>query len=110
MIGSSSKGPEPVTLEPLINLVPAKKDISCEPPAYLEFPPDIFGQFLRKHGFVLVHLVVVCYMFYCLAVVCDNYFLPSLEQCAQVRRPRKRDSSSSTGPRDLEISLEKPDS
>ena len=54
-------------------------------PAYLEFPPDLFGQNLRKHGFVLVHIAVVCYMFYCLAVVCDNYFLPALEECAEVR-------------------------
>lgn len=72
------------TTKPLINLVPAKKDITCENPAYLEFPPDLFGQTLRKYGFVIIHIATVCYMFYCLAVVCDNYFLPSLEECAVV--------------------------
>lgn len=71
---------------PIINIVPAKPNVTeCEPPAYLQFPPDIFGQWLRSHGFVIVHFGVVCYMFYCLAVVCDNYFLPSLEECAKVR-------------------------
>lgn len=85
------------TPTPLINLVPAKKNLECEKPAYLEFPPDLFGQKLRSRGFVLVHLAVVCYMFYCLAVVCDNYFLPALEECAQVsmiqRKERERESS-----------------
>lgn len=56
---------------------------NCTPPAYKEFPPDIFGQWLRSHGFILVHIIVACYMFFCLAVVCDRHFLPSLELCAQ---------------------------
>jgi hypothetical protein len=56
--------------------------MDCEPAAFLEFPPDLFNQFLRSHGFVVIHILVSCYMFYCLAVVCDNYFLPSLEECS----------------------------
>lgn len=80
----SKHGPNVTTVAPLINLVPAKKNLDCEQPAYLEFPPDIFGQKWRSRGFVIIHIAVVCYMFYCLAVVCDNYFLPALEECAQV--------------------------
>ncbi|RWS17745.1 Sodium/potassium/calcium exchanger-like protein [Dinothrombium tinctorium] len=60
-----------------------KRPKRCTPPAYKEFPPDIFGQTLRSHGFIIVHIAVACYMFYCLAIVCDHYFLPSLEECAQ---------------------------
>ena len=86
------------TLAPLINLVPAKKNLECEQPAYLEFPPDIFGQKWRARGFVLVHVAVVCYMFYCLAVVCDNYFLPALEECAQVSACASHPSAELAGP------------
>ena len=57
-------------------------ELDCEEAAFLEFPPDLFNQFLRSHGFIVVHILVSCYMFYCLAVVCDNYFLPSLEECS----------------------------
>ncbi|KAI1286170.1 Sodium/potassium/calcium exchanger 3 [Halotydeus destructor] len=72
------------TMKPLINLVPAKENMSeCEMPAYLQFPPDLFGNYLRTRGFIIVHFAIVCYMFYCLAVVCDNYFLPALEACAE---------------------------
>ena len=49
----------------------------------MEFPPDLFNDRQRSRGAILIHIIVVCYMFYCLAVVCDHYFLPSLEQCSQ---------------------------
>ena len=54
----------------------------CSPNAYKEFPSDLFGHKLRSRGFILVHILVTIYMFFCLAVVCDNYFLPSLELCS----------------------------
>lgn len=60
------------------------KNVSCTPPAYMEFPPDLFGNRARSKGAIIVHLAVVLYMFYCLAIVCENYFLPSLEQCCVV--------------------------
>lgn len=50
----------------------------------MEFPPDIFSNRARARGAIIVHIAVVLYMFYCLAIVCENYFLPSLEECAQV--------------------------
>jgi hypothetical protein len=62
---------------------PNAPPLNCTSPAYKEFPPDLFGQWLRARGFILVHILVVCYMFFCLAVVCDRHFLPSLEVCAQ---------------------------
>ena len=37
------------------------------------------GQDLRRKGMILIHVTVACYMFYCLALVCDDFFLPALE-------------------------------
>ncbi|KAH9383513.1 hypothetical protein HPB48_025085 [Haemaphysalis longicornis] len=49
--------------------------------AYHEFPPDLFSHDARAKGGVVVHILVVLYMFYALAVVCDDYFIASLEEC-----------------------------
>ncbi|XP_064484803.1 sodium/potassium/calcium exchanger 4-like [Ornithodoros turicata] len=53
----------------------------CIPPAYKEFPPDLMSHDTRARGGVWVHILVVLYMFYALAVVCDDYFVASLEEC-----------------------------
>lgn len=82
---SKTKTPAPHILPKAPMIIPllASKKNDCISPAYEEFPPDLFGHWARAHGLIVVHIAVVCYMFYCLAVVCDHYFLPSLEQCAQ---------------------------
>ncbi|XP_014667100.1 PREDICTED: sodium/potassium/calcium exchanger 4-like [Priapulus caudatus] len=57
----------------------------CTPPAYHEFPPDAFTNQQRKHGAVAIHILVVLYMFLALAIVCDDYFVSSLEKiCEQL--------------------------
>lgn len=67
--------------KPLIPLIDSK-NVTCIDPAYMEFPSDLFSNRSRSRGAILIHILVVCYMFYCLAVVCDHYFLPSLEECS----------------------------
>ncbi|XP_075554959.1 sodium/potassium/calcium exchanger 4-like [Dermacentor variabilis] len=57
------------------------EDVYCTRPAYHEFPPDLFSHDARAKGGVIVHILVVLYMFYALAVVCDDYFIASLEEC-----------------------------
>ncbi|XP_037575807.2 sodium/potassium/calcium exchanger 4-like [Dermacentor silvarum] len=57
------------------------EEIRCIRPAYHEFPPDLFSHEARAKGGVIVHILVVLYMFYALAVVCDDYFIASLEEC-----------------------------
>ncbi|EDV19631.1 uncharacterized protein TRIADDRAFT_33154 [Trichoplax adhaerens] len=44
-----------------------------------EFPKDIFTQQQRRQGAVVIHFIVAFYMFAALAVVCDEYFVASLE-------------------------------
>ena len=35
---------------------------------------------VRRHGGVIVHILVAVYMFMGLAIVCDNYFVPALDR------------------------------
>ncbi|XP_076750749.1 solute carrier family 24 member Nckx30C isoform X1 [Xylocopa sonorina] len=43
------------------------------------FPPDLFTVQQRRHGAVLLHVIGVVYMFVALAIVCDEFFVPSLD-------------------------------
>ncbi|XP_070699187.1 sodium/potassium/calcium exchanger 3 [Pempheris klunzingeri] len=48
-----------------------------------EFPQDIFTKEQRKKGAVFLHALCAIYMFYALAIVCDDYFVPSLEKISE---------------------------
>uniref|UniRef100_A0A672NKN2 Solute carrier family 24 member 6a n=1 Tax=Sinocyclocheilus grahami TaxID=75366 RepID=A0A672NKN2_SINGR len=52
-------------------------------PAIHEFPEDIFTKGQRRHGAILLHVFCAVYMFYALAIVCDVYFVPSLEKICE---------------------------
>ncbi|XP_044139203.1 sodium/potassium/calcium exchanger 5 [Bufo gargarizans] len=44
-----------------------------------EFPKGLFTEQERKDGGIIIHFLVIVYMFLAVAIVCDEYFLPSLE-------------------------------
>ncbi|XP_029924067.1 sodium/potassium/calcium exchanger 3 isoform X2 [Myripristis murdjan] len=48
-----------------------------------EFPQDIFNKEQRQRGAVFLHVLCAVYMFYALAIVCDDYFVPSLEKISE---------------------------
>uniref|UniRef100_A0A8C2G3E1 Solute carrier family 24 member 4b n=1 Tax=Cyprinus carpio TaxID=7962 RepID=A0A8C2G3E1_CYPCA len=48
-----------------------------------EFPDDIFTNAERKSGAVLLHIIAALYMFLALAIVCDDYFVMSLEKICE---------------------------
>ncbi|KAI1903620.1 hypothetical protein AGOR_G00029080 [Albula goreensis] len=58
---------------------------TCRPPQSPidEFPRDIFTKGQRTRGAVLLHVLCAIYMFYALAIVCDEYFVPSLEKISK---------------------------
>uniref|UniRef100_A0A8D1JA04 Sodium/calcium exchanger membrane region domain-containing protein n=1 Tax=Sus scrofa TaxID=9823 RepID=A0A8D1JA04_PIG len=58
---------------------------NCTDPAIHEFPTDLFSNEERQHGAVLLHVLGALYMFYALAIVCDDFFVPSLEKICEVR-------------------------
>ncbi|XP_040831512.1 sodium/potassium/calcium exchanger 4 isoform X1 [Ochotona curzoniae] len=56
---------------------------NCTDPAIHEFPSDLFSNKERQHGAVLLHILGALYMFYALAIVCDDFFVPSLEKICE---------------------------
>ncbi|XP_053526933.1 sodium/potassium/calcium exchanger 3 [Artibeus jamaicensis] len=56
---------------------------NCTEPALHEFPNDIFTNEDRRQGAVILHVLCAMYMFYALAIVCDDFFVPSLEKICE---------------------------
>ncbi|CAI9612465.1 unnamed protein product, partial [Staurois parvus] len=44
-----------------------------------EFPKGLFTEQERKDGGIVIHFLVILYMFLAVSIVCDGYFIPSLE-------------------------------
>lgn len=55
----------------------------CTKPSIEEFPRDLFTQQQRRYGAVLLHVFLAIYMFIALALVCDEYFVSSLEKICE---------------------------
>lgn len=43
------------------------------------FPEDLFTERQRRQGAIFLHVIGVVYMFVALAIVCDEFFVPSLD-------------------------------
>ncbi|KAL0969693.1 hypothetical protein UPYG_G00230960 [Umbra pygmaea] len=56
---------------------------NCTDPAINEFPEDVFTTYQRTRGAVLLHIFAALYMFLALAIVCDDYFVMSLEKICE---------------------------
>eukprot|EP00058_Branchiostoma_floridae_P016527 XP_002602015.1 hypothetical protein BRAFLDRAFT_82602 [Branchiostoma floridae] len=52
---------------------------NCTLASIEQFPPDPMPASVRNNGGVLLHVLVAVYMFSAIAIVCDDYFVPSLE-------------------------------
>jgi hypothetical protein len=57
---------------------------NCSQPSINDFPSDLFTQTQRRFGAVLFHVAFVVYLFYAIMIVCDDYFMSSLEVIGQV--------------------------
>ncbi|KAJ7409475.1 hypothetical protein WISP_115025 [Willisornis vidua] len=44
-----------------------------------EFPEGFFTPQERKDGGIVIYFIIILYMFLAVSIVCDDYFLPSLE-------------------------------
>ncbi|XP_034739104.1 sodium/potassium/calcium exchanger 3-like [Etheostoma cragini] len=51
--------------------------------AISDFPEDLFTLKQKRQGAVVLHVLCAIYMFHALAVVCDVYFVPSLEKVSE---------------------------
>ncbi|WAR21401.1 NCKX3-like protein [Mya arenaria] len=57
---------------------------NCTPRAIEQFPRDVFNMHQRRSGAVTLHIVAAVYMFLGFALLCDDYFVPSLEVLCDV--------------------------
>ncbi|XP_034936837.1 probable sodium/potassium/calcium exchanger CG1090 [Chelonus insularis] len=59
---------------------------NCSAPAIEQFPRPLMGPSARKHGGLIIHILVAVYTFLGLAIVCDDYFVSSLDRiCEELR-------------------------
>ncbi|XP_041985191.1 probable sodium/potassium/calcium exchanger CG1090 [Aricia agestis] len=56
---------------------------NCTPPAIEQFPRPLMGQTARKHGGLIIHVLVAVFTFIGLAIVCDEYFVSSLDRICE---------------------------
>jgi K+-dependent Na+/Ca+ exchanger-like protein len=56
---------------------------NCSEPAYKEFPTDGLTTQQRSSGAIVIHILLSLYMFLGLAIICDDYFVASLEQIVE---------------------------
>lgn len=73
-----------VRLDPIARVSPEVNgaegyELNCTPAAILEFPSDGLTREQRQSGWIAIHVILVCYLFWLLAVVCDEYFVPAIE-------------------------------
>jgi len=57
--------------------------VNCTAAAIHDFPPDLFTQSQRRHGALVFHFLVSIYIFYAIALVCDDYFVPAIESICE---------------------------
>ncbi|KAG8232086.1 hypothetical protein J437_LFUL012445, partial [Ladona fulva] len=53
---------------------------NCTEPAIDDFPPDLFSDSQRRNGAVVLHAVLAIYLLLFVAIVCDDYFVPSIKR------------------------------
>ncbi|KAM9826170.1 sodium/potassium/calcium exchanger 5 [Syngnathus typhle] len=56
-----------------------ENETECITPQSSEFPDGFFTVQERKDGGLVIYFMLIFYMFLAVAIVCDDYFLPSLE-------------------------------
>ncbi|XP_072551359.1 sodium/potassium/calcium exchanger 5 [Salminus brasiliensis] len=56
-----------------------ENETQCVTPQSSEFPEGFFTLQERKDGGIIIYFMIVFYMFLAVSIVCDDYFLPSLE-------------------------------
>ncbi|GAB0086851.1 Sodium/potassium/calcium exchanger [Sergentomyia squamirostris] len=64
-------------------------DMNCTPAAILDFPSDGLTRQQRQSGWIVVHVLLVCYLFWLLAIVCDEYFVPAIESMCESMKMKK---------------------
>lgn len=59
------------------------KRINCTPPAIEQFPRPLMPPGWRKNGGLVVNVIIALFTFLGLAIVCDDYFVSSLDRICE---------------------------
>lgn len=87
--GSASTAPTTISSnnENLKDAAPTRKTYrqkrNCTPPAIDQFPPPIMGPKIRERGGLIIHILIAIFTFLGLAIVCDDYFVSSLDRICE---------------------------
>lgn len=57
----------------------SENETECVFPQSSEFPEGFFTVQERKDGGIIIYFMIIFYMLLAIAIICDDYFLPSLE-------------------------------
>lgn len=69
--------------QPLLGLSSQDANSNCTPAAILEFPADGFTRDQRRSGWIAIHVLIACYCFWLIAIVCDDYFVPVIDSLCE---------------------------
>lgn len=58
-------------------------EANCTPAAILEFPSDGLNRQQRRNGWIALHVLIACYAFWLIAIVCDDYFVPVIDSLCE---------------------------
>lgn len=56
---------------------------NCTPAAIDQFPPTLLPRSFREHGGLIFHILIAIFTFLGLAIVCDDYFVASLDRICE---------------------------
>ncbi|KAL1436245.1 hypothetical protein MTO96_049873 [Rhipicephalus appendiculatus] len=71
-------------LFPALACVAVAAQPNCTVAAIEQFPRPLMSPELREHGAIVVHVLAALYMFAALSIICEDYFVPSLEVICDV--------------------------
>ncbi|KAH7983265.1 hypothetical protein HPB52_010572 [Rhipicephalus sanguineus] len=63
----------------LVCVAAAAAEPNCTVAAIEQFPRPLMSPELRQQGAIVVHVLAALYMFAALSIICEDYFVPSLE-------------------------------
>nr|XP_023026399.1 probable sodium/potassium/calcium exchanger CG1090 [Leptinotarsa decemlineata] len=75
--------PEKIKANSSSNANSTSDDLNCTAPAIRQFPKPLMSPATRRHGGLIIHIIVAAYMFLGLAIVCDQYFVASLDRICE---------------------------
>lgn len=77
---STTTSPNPEYIDPRGKYRPKR---NCTPPAIDQFPPTLLPRKFREHGGLIIHILIAIFTFLGLAIVCDDYFVASLDRICE---------------------------